>query len=275
MRSRARIEEEIAALVAEAKEVLQRQGRALPEVRQWGDFLFEGLAMDSEGLNALSAEAEAAGKGDVWLFSTPVERMALPPAAEPLRRALLETLATALRNELREYLRARTALRPVLSDLLAQRAERWVHDWEASRMIGSAAQLAQRGQTPEEAARQHVSRLRGWEVVVGAGQALRAANREFWQHRWWRYGWGEYVRQGGEGEQRAGRGAPVTFEEEEYRSLLPSDEAAVVDALPYPQTDEEWPDVSIRAWLPRLRDWQAAQGVLGAVATTGEGADAQ
>jgi len=267
MRRKDKIEVEIAALATEVRELARRRGRLLPTIEDWGDLLV-ALGVTEEELRSALESA----KDDEAFVSGFVLRREVAPAAGRLKEALLVVVRAAVPGDRPAYYQAVRELRPPLTDLLVQRASKWVHNWEVREMIGPPV-LAQQSQTREGVVTANVSCLRGWEVALWAGRALKAAHGEFWQHRWWRYGWGEYVREGREGDLRAGRPVYATFEEEECKHLLPAEEAAVVDALPYPQTDEEWPDPNIRAWLPRLRQWRAREAE--PVAVTENAADSQ
>jgi hypothetical protein len=267
MRTKAKIEEEIAALATEVCELARRRGRLLPTIDDWGNLLVALGVTEEELRSALDS-----AKIDAGFFSGFVLRREVAPAAERLKEALLAVVPAAVSGDRATYYQAMRELRPLLADLLAQRASRWLHDWELREMMGPPV-LAQQSQTREAVVTANVSRLRGWEIALWGGRALAASQREFWQHRWWRYGWGDYVREGREGDKRAGRPVHSTFEEEECKHLLPAEEAALVDTLPHPQTDEEWPDPEIRAWLPRLREWRAREAE--PVAVTGDATDSQ
>jgi len=265
MRRKDKITAEIAALATEVRELARRRGRLLPTIEDWGDFLVALDVTEEELQSALDS-----AKDDVSFVSGFVLRREVAPAAGRLKEAMLVVVRAAVPGDRPAYYQAVRELCPPLADLLVQRASKWVRNWEVREMIGPPT-LTQPSQTREAVVAANVSRLRGWEVALWAGRALKAAHSEFWHHRWWRYGWGEYVREGREGDKRAGRPVLSTFEEEECKHLLPAEEAAVVDALPYPETDEEWPDPNIRAWLPRLREWRAREDESGAV--TGSVAD--
>ena len=195
MLTKAKIEAEIAALGEEVEAVARRRGRSLPTPEDLGDLL-DALGVTLEALRAARDATEDEGEKLAAIF-TPGE---VAPGAEALREAYLTLIGPALIRDGPAYFRALRALRPVLADLLEQRAERWSRAWREAprpfdfhrgdrsgqeRVSVPLAFPARPGQTPAEWATETVAKAKGWHRVVLAGLALNVAATELKEWRDW------------------------------------------------------------------------------------------
>jgi hypothetical protein len=164
-------------------------------MEDWVDWL-QALAVTGDDLRA----AADRGETEEAVFSGFVTRAGVTPAAEPVKEALRAVVLATVRKERPAYLRGLRALRSPLADLLAQRAEKWSHDWTArshfldlyrgakSWLTGASTprSLSAGGnQHVADGARECVARAKGWELAVLAGLALRCAAEELTAWREW------------------------------------------------------------------------------------------
>jgi hypothetical protein len=111
------------------------------------------------------------------------------PVAEPLKEALLSMIAVDLSDNRQAYYRALRDLRAPLSELLTQRAEQWVQQWQNNSkyfdlyraaknwVTDTAGHLALSERYAEEP-HESVVKAKGWPLALVAGMALRCANAE-------------------------------------------------------------------------------------------------
>jgi len=195
MRTRARIEAEIAALATEVQELARGRGRSLPTLDEWADLL-EVLGVTDEDLHA-GAQGD---EDEEAVFSRFVTRGEVTPAAESVQEAFLAVVLAAVSEDRPAYYRALRALPPLLSDLLVRRAEQWSHHWTAtshffdlyrgarSWLTGASAPpslSARPDRTAAEGVQANVAKAKGWQLALLAALALRCAAAELTEWRAW------------------------------------------------------------------------------------------
>jgi hypothetical protein len=184
MRTLAKIEEEIAALATEVHELARQRGRLLPTIEDWVDLLLT-LGVPCEELH--SAALRGGSYEDI--FTGLVKRREVVPVAEPLKEALLAVIAVALSDDRQAYYRALRELRAPLSDLLTQRAEQWVQQWQhnskyfdlyraAKNWVTNTAGPPALSERYAEGQHESVVKAKGWALALLAGTALRCAVAE-------------------------------------------------------------------------------------------------
>lgn len=265
MRTKANIEEEIAALATEVRELARRRGTGLPDVGTLVGFILAAfdhqrgeevaMAVDSQGAAAIG---EAVGE------------LQIAPAAEALRACVVTVFRAIGRGDFPAYKRDSQALREALVALLEARAPKWQH-LHAGRELYPASWRST--VDPVEHVRSAVATLTRWQVLVWAGQALACAAQDVWLWRLWQSGWREYQ----EDSRRRGQAGMTeeAWQREVAQHTLPEGEALIVAGWPVPP-DADWPEGNEKARLPQVRKWQAEQGALdAALDMSAEGSSAQ
>ena len=254
--ARAKVEEDIAALAKEVRELRRKRGAGLPDV----DTLVAFILSVFEHPSRTEEVAGAVDDHGVGAMAEAVAELQIAPAAEALRVCVVTVFQAAGRGDYPAYQHESKALREALLALLEARAGKW-------RQLSAARDFYppswQSTLDPIEHVRAAVPKLTRWEVLVWAGKALACATEDVWRWQLWQTGWRDY------NQDLLQRGQSVMTEKDWQRELtehaLPEEEALIVDSWPVPP-DDQWPDRNTREFtLPRLRKWQAQQRVAGAV----------
>jgi len=116
------IEEEIAALAVEVRELMRQRGGVLPEVKEWVELI---LALVGESRAAAEPLAMAFDTIGVAALTDHVQALSIVPGDEAVREGLLRALDAAARADLHAYRGAVKALRPVLDELRTVRDAKW------------------------------------------------------------------------------------------------------------------------------------------------------
>jgi len=265
MRTKAKIEEEIAALATEVRELARQRGAGLADVDTLVKFIVAVF-----GHQRGKEVAEAADSRGMVAIGEAVGELQIAPAAEALRACVVTVFQAIGRGDFPTYKRESQALREALVALLEARAPKWRHLHGAEDIYPSAWRSAV---DPVEHVRSAVPKLTRWEVLVWAGHALTCAVEDVWLWRFWQTGWREYE----EDSRRRGQSGMTeeTWQREVAQHTLPETEALIVDSWPVPP-DAAWPEGNIKFSLSRLREWQAKQGALdAALDMIAEGSSAQ
>lgn len=193
MRSRAKVEKDIAALGAEVQALSRQRGRALPTPEDTVEVMF-ALGPTMEAMSAAREPGEDQGEKLAALFA--VREVA--PGCEALKQAYGNAFRLGLEQDRSGYEGALRELRPLLRAVLVQRADRWSEAWrEASRQfglyLGAKNWLAGLPAPPANApavtragddwATEVITKAKGWHLVVLAARALYLAQAELkaWQ----------------------------------------------------------------------------------------------
>jgi len=253
MGTRAKIEEEIAALAAEVRELARTRGAGLPDLETLVEFIV--AAFGHQRARELAQAMDSRGLGT---FAEAVSTLEIAPAAQELRACAAAAFEAADHNDLPAFRRASERLREALVALLVARAGKWQHLSAARDLYPPSWQSAL---DPVEHVRVKVPGLTRWEVLVWSGRALACATEDVWLWRLWQTGWREHQ----EDSLQRGRGgmSEEMWRQEVAQHTLPEEEARVVDSWPVPP-DAEWPEGNTKARLPQIRKWQAQQGALDA-----------
>jgi len=251
MGTRAKIEEEIAALAAEVRELVRKRGAGLPDVQTLVGFIVAVFGRPRAYEVAQAFEADGVGA-----LAEAVGELQIAPAAEDLRACVVTVFRVIDSEGFPGYKRESRALREALLPLLEARAPKWRH-LQAGRELYPPSW--QGTLDPVAHVRSVVPGLTRWEVLVWAGHALACAVEEVWLWRLWRTGWRGYLE---DSRQRGQLGmTEERWQREAVQHTLPEAEALVVDGWPLPP-DAEWPEGDAKSSLSRLREWQAKQGGL-------------
>ena len=252
MRTRAKIEEEIAALATEVRELVRSRGAGLPDVQTLVDFIV--AVFGRPGGEAVAEAADSRGTGAI---GEAVGELQIAPGAETLRAGVVTAFQAVGRGGFPAYRRESQALREALVALLGARANKWRGLPAAEEFYPPSWQSTV---DPAEHVRAKVSGLTRWQALVWAGQALACAVEDVWRWRLWQTGWREYQE---ESRRRGQTGmSEKMWQREVAQHTLPVAEAQIVDSWPVPP-DDQWPEGNTRQFtLPQLRKWQAKQGAL-------------
>jgi hypothetical protein len=247
-RARAKIEEDIAALAKEVKELRRTRGAGHPDADTLIEFMVAAVGYDHA--EEVYDDAVARGWGAI---AEAVGALVVAPAAKELQTVAVAAFrAGSLEDDLSCFVRASQPLREVLLALLTVRAEKWRHRSEARDIYPSSWQSRL---DPVEHVRAAVPKLNRWELLIWAGKALGCAREDVWRWQLWQLGWREHQQD----YHRRGHLSEPMWQSELAQHVLPEEEAAIVDSWPVPP-DDQWPDRNTKEFtLPRLRKWQAEQ----------------
>ena len=123
----AKLENEIAVLGREVRELVRRRAGSLPDADKWVQVMV-ALADGHE----IVPIAEARGPEGPQAVAERVQQMGIPPAAEPVRAGLLRAVEYGIAGDLACYREAVKALRAALEALLATRGAKWQQDMSAA-----------------------------------------------------------------------------------------------------------------------------------------------
>jgi len=259
------IEEEIAALAAEVRELVRSRGAGLPDVKTLADFIVAAF-----GYERAREVAQGVDSRGVGMLAEAVGELQTAPAAEALGAYAVSVFRAIGREDFPAYQRESQTLREALLALLETRATKWRHLSAAQELYPPSWQSAL---DPVAHVRARVPGLTRWELLVWAGHALACASQDVWLWRLWQAGWREHQE---DSRRRYPSGmTEQAWQREVAQHTLPETEAVIVDSWPVPP-DAEWPEGNEKARLPQIRKWQAKQGALdAALDMIAEGSGAQ